>query len=102
MRGDDKLRFGELVVEAASESLPSNIPLREDGPLLRGERLPRLDSLFRVSPDVARRLGLIFGELPIRGETRVAEVEHFYDIAFGPHEPDLTLAEWAGNRGQSA
>ena len=66
--------------------------------LVGRERLPRLDSLFRVSPDVARRLGLIFGELPIRGETRIAEVEHFYDIAFGPHEPDLTLAEWAGNR----
>ncbi len=47
---------------------------------------------------MARRLGLLFGELPIRGETRVAEVEQFYDLDFGPHEPELTLAEWAGSR----
>ena len=55
----------------------------EAGPLRPGDyatsssaahRLPRLDSLFRESPDVARRLGLLFGELPIRGETRVGEV----------------------------
>ena len=36
----------------------------------RRERLPRLDSLFRGSPDVARRLGFLFGELSIRGESR--------------------------------
>ncbi len=58
-------------------------------------RLPRLDSLFRASPDVARRLGLLFGELPIRGETRIAEVERFYDLDLGPHAPELTLADWA-------
>ena len=43
--------------------------------LVGRDRVPRLDTLFRESPDVARRLGLLFGELPIRGETRVAEVE---------------------------
>ena len=40
--------------------------------LVSRQRLPRLDSLFRTSRDVARRLGLLFGELPIRGETRMA------------------------------
>jgi potassium/hydrogen antiporter len=39
--------------------------------LVTRDRLPRLDSLFRESPDVARRLGLLFGEMPIRGDTRV-------------------------------
>ena len=66
----------------------------EAGPLQRGDyayflvsrqRLPRLDSLFRSSPDVARRLGLIFGELAIRGETRIDEVASLYDLDFGPH-----------------
>jgi cell volume regulation protein A len=79
----------------------------EAGPLRPGdyayflvprERLPRLDSLFRESPDVARRLGLLFGELPLRGETRVAEVEQFYDLDFGPHDPEATLADWAEAR----
>ncbi len=66
--------------------------------LVSRDRLPRLDSLFRESPDVARRLGLLFGELPIRGETRMAEVEQFYDIAIGEHDPDASLADWAAAR----
>ena len=33
---------------------------------------------------MARRLGLLFGELPIRGETRVAEVEEFYGLELRP------------------
>ena len=55
--------------------------------LVSRDRLPRLDSLFRESPDVARRLGLLFGELPIRGETRVGEVAQFYDLDFGARRP---------------
>ena len=66
--------------------------------LVGHDRVARLDTLFRESPDVARRLGLLFGELPIRGETRVAEVEEFYGIEFGPHVPETTLAEWAAAR----
>ncbi len=66
--------------------------------LVPRERLNRFDSLFRESPDVARRLGLIFGELPIRGETRIAEIEQFYDIAFGEHDPEAQLADWVGER----
>ncbi len=66
--------------------------------LVGRDRLPRLDTLFRESPDVARRLGLLFGELPIRGETRVAEVEQFYGLDFGEHVPEGTLAEWATAR----
>jgi cell volume regulation protein A len=66
--------------------------------LVARQRVPRLDSLFRTSRDVARRLGLIFGELPIRGETRVAEVEEFYGLDFGAHEPDEALADWLAAR----
>ena len=62
------------------------------------ERVPRLDSLFRTSRDVARRLGMLFGELPIRGETRVSEVEQFYGLAFGAHAPDQALADWMAER----
>jgi cell volume regulation protein A len=66
--------------------------------LVSRDRLPRLDSLFRESPDVARRLGLAFGELPIRGETRVAEVAQFYDLDFGTVDPEMHLADWAAAR----
>jgi len=66
--------------------------------LLPRERLARLDSLFRESPDVARRLGLLFGELPIRGETTVVDVAAFYELDFGPVEPDRTIADWVAAR----
>ena len=66
--------------------------------LVSRQRLPRLDSLFRSSRDVARRLGLLFGELAIRGETRVAELAQLYDLDFGDHEPDATVADWLKGR----
>lgn len=66
--------------------------------LVSRQRVPRLDTLFRGSRDVARRLGLLFGELSIRGETRVAEVERFYDLDFGAHAEDETLAGWMAER----
>ena len=66
--------------------------------LVSRQRLPRLDSLFRESPDVARRLGLLFGELPIRADTRVTEVARFYELDFGPHAPETTVGEWAETR----
>lgn len=66
--------------------------------LVPRERLNRFDTLFRESRDVARRLGLIFGELPIRGETRIAEVEQFYDLKFDGHPPEAVLADWAAER----
>jgi cell volume regulation protein A len=66
--------------------------------LVSRDRLPRLDSLFRESRDVARRLGLLFGELAIRGETRIAEVEQFYDLDLGEHAPEATLADWVAER----
>jgi NhaP-type Na+/H+ and K+/H+ antiporter len=47
---------------------------------------------------VARRLGLAFGELPIRGETRVAEVARFYDLDFGAADPEMHVADWAAAR----
>ena len=55
--------------------------------LVGRDRVPRLDTLFRESPDVARRLGLLFGELSIRGETQVAEVAAFYGLDFGRTSP---------------
>lgn len=66
--------------------------------LVPRDRLNRFDTLFRESPEVARRLGLIFGELAIRGETRIAELEQFYDLAFDGHPPEMTLAEWVSER----
>lgn len=66
--------------------------------LVSRDRLPRLDSLFRESPDVARRLGLLFGELPLRGETHVAEIARFYELDLGPDHAEGTLAEWAEAR----
>ncbi|MBP7003174.1 potassium/proton antiporter [Amaricoccus sp.] len=67
--------------------------------LIPRERLPRLDSLFRESPEVARRLGLLFGELPLRGETPVGEVAQFYELDLGADDdPDLHLADWVAAR----
>lgn len=66
--------------------------------LVPRDRLARLDSLFRESPDVARRMGLLFGELPLRGETRVSEVARFYDLDLGAVDPEVSLAEWAEER----
>ncbi|MCB1375709.1 MAG: potassium/proton antiporter [Rhodobacteraceae bacterium] len=66
--------------------------------LVPRERLPRLDSLFRESADVARRLGLAFGELPIRGETQIGEVAQFYELDFGDADRSLAIADWAKAR----
>jgi cell volume regulation protein A len=62
--------------------------------LVPRERLQRLDSLFRESPDVARRLGLMFGELSIRGDSLMEEVARFYGLDIGPIETGVTAAEW--------
>jgi len=66
--------------------------------LVSHQRVPRLDSLFRTSPDVARRLGLLFGELAMRGETRVDELAGLYDLELGPRSADDTLADWMASR----
>ena len=62
--------------------------------LVSRDRIRRLDTLFRVSPEVARRLGIAFGELTLRGESRIGEVERFYEIRFGDHDPGITIADW--------
>jgi len=66
--------------------------------LVDRDRLPRLDSLFRASPDVARRLGILFGELPIRGETRLADLAGLYDLDFGDADPDTPVSDWVERR----
>ena len=66
--------------------------------LVPRERLTRLDSLFRESPDVARRLGLMFGEMPIRGETELGEVASFYGLDFGAADPATHIADWMAGR----
>ncbi len=63
--------------------------------LVPRERLARLDSLFRESPNVARRLALQFGELPIRGETPIGDVAEFYGLDFGNNDPAENVATWA-------
>ncbi len=66
--------------------------------LVARERLPRLDSLFRTSPDVARRLGLMFGELSIRGEAKLSDVASFYGLNFDTSDPDMTIGDWSRQR----
>jgi cell volume regulation protein A len=66
--------------------------------LVPRERLNRLDSLFRESPDVARRLGLMFGEMPIRGETELGEVTKFYGLDFEGADPATHVADWLAER----
>jgi cell volume regulation protein A len=66
--------------------------------LVSRQRLPRLDTLFRESPDVARRLGLLFGELPLRAETKLDEIASFYGIDFGEHPPDVSFGEWVAGQ----
>ena len=44
---------------------------------------------------MARRLGLRFGELAIRGETKVGELAQFYELDLGEVEPEVALADWA-------
>jgi cell volume regulation protein A len=63
--------------------------------LVSRDRLARLDSLFRSSPDVARRLGLLFGELPIRGEAPMDAVAALYGLDLGPLDPGVTAGDWA-------
>ncbi len=66
--------------------------------LVPRERLGRLDSLFRESAEVARRLGLLFGELPIRGETPVGDVARFYQIDFAGSESSQPIGDWLAER----
>lgn len=66
--------------------------------LIPRDRLTRLDSLFRESPDVARRMGLAFGELPIRGETPLGEVARFYELDLGDGDPAQPIADWVAAR----
>ena len=79
----------------------------EAGPLHAGdygyflvprEKLPRLDTLFRESAEVKRRLGLAFGEFPLRPDTRVGEVAEFYGLDFGGADPGMTLADWMASQ----
>jgi potassium/hydrogen antiporter len=78
----------------------------EAGPLQPGDyayflvprdRLPRLDSLFRVSPDVTRRLSQMFGELSILDESRISDVAGFYDLDFGAAPADAAIGTWLEN-----
>jgi cell volume regulation protein A len=66
--------------------------------LVDRDRLTRLDSLFRESPDVARRLGMLFGELPIRGDARIRDLVGLYGLDFGDANPEARLADWVEGR----
>jgi cell volume regulation protein A len=66
--------------------------------LLPREKLTRLDSLFRESEDVARRLGLKFGELPVRGDAPLGEVARFYDLDLGGEVPERHIGDWVAER----
>ena len=66
--------------------------------LVPRERLPRFDSAVPRQPRGGAAARPLFGELPIRGETRIAEVEQFYGLAFGAHPPEMALADWMAER----
>ncbi len=86
------VRDGEILEPAAAGDLE---PGDYSYFLVPRDRLARLDSLFRESPDVARRLGLLFGELPIRGATTLGDLSRFYGLDFGGAEPSTPVADWA-------
>ncbi len=66
VHGKDKLRFGELAVEAAGGAVPDPVPLRGDeAGRLTGQSLPRLDSPAKVDGSVnfagdVRLPGMVF------------------------------------------
>lgn len=62
--------------------------------LVSRDRVPRLDSLFRVSQDVTRRLTELFGEFSLLPEAKASEVAAFYRLNFGAVDPDTTLSDW--------
>ena len=62
--------------------------------LVPPERLPRLDRLFRESPDVTRRLAPLFGELPINGDAAMADLGRLYDLELSDEDRDLTVADF--------
>lgn len=66
--------------------------------LVPRDRLPRLDSLFRESPDVARRLGPLFGELSILGTTKISELAGFYELDLGDAPGDLAIGDWLAQK----
>ncbi len=62
--------------------------------LLERDRLPRLDSLFRVSPEVTRRLTQLYGEFSILPGTELSELAALYGLDFGGTAPNMTLGGW--------
>lgn len=58
------------------------------------ERLPRLDRLFHDSPDVARRLVPLFGELPINGDAAMGDLVRLYDLDLPEADRGLSVAEF--------
>ena len=75
IRGDDKIRFGEVAAEAATLALPDDIPLRRDKHPLAGERLPRLDVPAKLD-----------GSVTYAADIRLA------DMVFA----SIRMAPWAG------
>ncbi len=75
IRGNDKVRFGEVAEEAATLSLPDDIPLRRDKHPLSGERLPRLDVPAKLD-----------GSVTYAADIRLA------DMVFA----SIRMAPWAG------
>ncbi|WP_424932817.1 potassium/proton antiporter [Amaricoccus macauensis] len=62
--------------------------------LVERKRLTRLDSLFRASPDVSRRLTQLTGELPIVPDAKIADVAAFYDLEFDSARSDTRVGDW--------
>lgn len=81
--GKQRLRFGELAAAAASETLPTELPLREgEGDRLSGQSLPRLDSPSKIDGSAnfagdVRLPDMVYAAIrqgPV-GETRLVKVD---------------------------
>lgn len=66
--------------------------------LVPRDKITRLDSLFRESSDVTRRLGTLFGELSLMGDSPVADIAQFYDLDFGESGEGVLLGPWLTKR----
>lgn len=66
--------------------------------LVERDRLTRLDSLFRVSSDVTRRLKKLYGEFPILPDARLSDLAAFYGLDFGEAPRDTSVGVWLGGR----
>ena len=119
VRGDDRLRFGELAAEAAGHKPPAELPLRKPGeggisgkPMARLDVPAKIDGSIRYAGDV-RLPGMVFasvrhgplGKTSFAGADRAAaaKVQGFVDLVDNPGwVAALATNWWAAERALDA